>query len=301
MEKLETLGQGGRKVAAGAKNAVRGALENSCEAQVISSQRLKKKSNFNQKERRSRGVRRSQFGAGVATWRPPAWQPIAEQRTMDEQVCNDFERFQRGELGFEKVWSQIEGLVSKRVLAGLRKFLVKGHKTADDLAAHDDIVQEVCLKLQQLPGRPQAWFDRARSGRGPAGLSGWLGQICHNEVVIYCRLWRGAGRKLKQESFEDLQLNNIVGRGSNDREPLSAQQMLEQAELMAILDDCLASLPRQHREAIDLRFFEQLTDRDAGRKIGTAPSTITKRAKAAIAQLRTLLGEQGAEFKGGKA
>ena len=156
------------------------------------------------------------------------------------------------ELGFKKVWSQIEGLVSKRVLTGLRKFLVKGHKTADDLAAHDDIVQEVC-------------------------------------------------RKLKQKSFKDLRLNNLVGRSSNDREPLSAHEMLEQAELMAILDDFLASRPPQHREAIDLRFFEQLTDRDAGWKIGTAPSTITKRAKAAITQLRTLLGEQGAEFEEGKA
>ena len=219
---------------------------------------------------------------------------------MDEHVCNDFERFQRGELGFEKVWSQIEGLVSKKVLNGLRKFLVRGHKTADDLAAHDDIVQEVCLKLQQLPGRPHSWFDRERYGRGPAGLSGWLGQICHNEVVTFCRKWRGAGRKLKQESFEDLQLNNLEGRGHNDREPLSAEEMLEQAELMAILDDCLAALPPQHRQAIDLRFFEQLTDRAAGEKIGTAPSTITKRAKAAITLLQKLLGERGAELEGVK-
>ena len=61
MERMETLGQGGRKEV--------------------------------------EGVRGSQFGAGVATWRPPAWQPIAEQRTMDEHVCNCFERFQRGGVG----------------------------------------------------------------------------------------------------------------------------------------------------------------------------------------------------------
>lgn len=58
---------------------------------------------------------------------------------------------------------------------------------------------------------------------------------------------------------------------------------------------CLALLPPQHRQAIDLRFFEQLTDRAAGEKIGTAPSTITKQARAAITQLRKLLSERGVE------
>ena len=52
-------------------------------------------------------------------------------------------------------------------------------------------------------------------------------------------------------------------------------------------------LPQQHRQAIGLRFFEGLTDRAAGEKIGTAPSTITKRAKAAITQLRKLLSKRG--------
>ena len=50
-------------------------------------------------------------------------------------------------------------------------------------------------------------------------------------------------------------------------------------------------LPPAHREAIDLRFFQQLTDREAARKIGTAPSTITKRVHAAIVQVRKLFSE----------
>ncbi len=236
--------------------------------------------------------------AGVAL-RRPAWEAAMEQPTMTRDLCRDFERFQRGDEEFERVWSQIEGFVSKEVLGGLRKRLVKGHKTADDLAAHDDIVQELCLKLQNLPGKPNQWFDPARCGRGATGFRSWLGRICQNEVVSYCRKWRGAGRKLKQEDAADLELNALVGRSANGREPLSPQGMAQQAELMAILDDCLGLLPPQHRQAIDLRFFEQLTDRAAGQKIGTAPSTITKRAKAAITQLRKLLSERGVVEEGG--
>ena len=216
-----------------------------------------------------------------------------EQPTMTRDLCRDFERFQRGDEGFDVVWGQIEGFVSKEVISGLRKRLVRGHKTADDLAAHDDIVQEVCRKLQELRRKPQQWFDPARRGRGAAGLRNWLGQICQNEVVSYCRKWRGAGRKLKQENVADLELNALVGRSPNGREPLSPQGLAEQAELMTILNDCLALLPPQHRQAIDLRFFEGLTDRAAGEKIGSAPSTITKRARAAITQLRKLLSERG--------
>ena len=62
---------------------------------------------------------------------------------------------------------------------------------------------------------------------------------------------------------------------------------------MAILNDCLSRLPPAHREAIDLRFFQELTDREAARKIGTAPSTITKRVHAAIVQVRKLLSDRG--------
>jgi len=67
-----------------------------------------------------------------------------KQPAMTRDLCRDFERFQRGDEGFDVVWGQIEGFVSKEVISGLRKRLVRGHKTADDLAAHDDIVQEVC-------------------------------------------------------------------------------------------------------------------------------------------------------------
>ena len=180
-----------------------------------------------------------QGGSGVAD---------VEQPTVIRDLCRDFERFQRGDEGFGVVWGQIEGFVSKEVISGLRKRLVRGHKMADDLAAHDDIVQEVCRKLQELRGKPQQWFDPTRRGRSP-----------------------------------------------NGREPLSLQGLAERAEVMTILNEFLALLPPQHRQAIDLRFFEGLTDRAAGEKIGSAPSTITKRAKAAITQLRKLLSDRGVE------
>jgi RNA polymerase sigma factor (sigma-70 family) len=214
---------------------------------------------------------------------------------MATDLCGDIERFQQGNEGFGKVWGQIEGFVSKEVLKGLRQRLVRGWKTADDLAAHDDIVQAVSVKLQKLPERPESWFDPERFGHSGSAICGWLGTICRNEVVSYCRTWRGAGRKLKQQNFTGLQLNESVRRGPNAREPLTAERMVEQAELMAILNDCLEALPPEQRQAIDLHYLQQLDVREAGRQIGTAPSTITKRAQAAFARLRKLLGERGVE------
>jgi RNA polymerase sigma factor (sigma-70 family) len=209
---------------------------------------------------------------------------------MSQDLFADFDAFLRGTQGFKKVWERIEAFVSAAVLRGLRKRLVRGHKTADDLSAHDEIVQTVAVKLQELRNKPTCWFDPAKSRNGERGMWAWLGKICDHEVGTYCRTWRGADRKTKVYAFSEPELNDIVCRGTNSRTPATISQ-LETAELLAILNDCLGRLPPAHREAIDLRFFQQLTDREAARKIGTAPSTITKRVHAAIVHVRKLLSE----------
>lgn len=208
---------------------------------------------------------------------------------MALDVVAHLDGFFRGSQGFERVWTQIEGFVSATVLKGLRRRLVRGHDTRDDLAARDEIVQSVVLKLHAIRERPLSWFDPAKCRSGARGLWAWLRVICDHEVGTYCRTWRRSGRKTKIHAFSELELNDVVERSGNDREATKFGR-LETAELVAIMNDHVTRLPPVLREAIELRFFQRLTDREAALKIGTAASTITKRVQAAIKQLRKLMG-----------
>jgi hypothetical protein len=61
---------------------------------------------------------------------------------MDHGTVEAMMAFQRQETDFGAVWQDIQPVVEKSVRRELRKWLVRGHKTAQDEAAIDDTLQQ---------------------------------------------------------------------------------------------------------------------------------------------------------------
>jgi RNA polymerase sigma factor (sigma-70 family) len=124
----------------------------------------------------------------------------------------------------------------------------------------------------------QAWLSRGRF-RDDAGGSAapWLFGIARN--VLYASVRR---TRLERAACTKLGLLDRL-----DREPAVAQP--EETWLEG-LDDAFAELPGSQRDAIRLRFSEDLTYDDVADALGTSPQAARVRVHRGLATLRTLLG-----------
>jgi RNA polymerase sigma factor (sigma-70 family) len=207
-------------------------------------------------------------------------------------IFRSVDRYLRGRLPFEAMQERIEGFVSATVRRELRRRHVQRLDSEDDLAAHDDVAQEIWRKLERLRHNQGARFRAGRHRLGRAGMSNWLATLCRNEVVNYCRLWRDARRRRKVVTLPVDELNTVVDRGGISREP-AAGLAAEAAETRAVIAACLDQLSIRDREAIRLRYWESLTDREAAPRIGRTAATFTRRVNKATARLKSLLAERG--------
>lgn len=65
-----------------------------------------------------------------------------------------------------------------------------------------------------------------------------------------------------------------------------------QAEARAILDDMLGDLPERDREILRLRFEEDMTQQEIGRRIGVSQMHVSRILRRALAQIREQIREQ---------
>ena len=214
---------------------------------------------------------------------------------MDHGTVEAMMAFQRQETDFGAVWQDIQPEVEKTVRRELRKWLVRGHKTAQDEAAIDDTLQQVICKLLQLPGKPNSWFD-PKKGKGTGGVSalkGWLSRIAANETVEYCRTWRGAGRSFKSIPMSQLELNGPV-ESRWAAKPDLVKLRIDEAELAKILNECINSLEDESlRRIIGLRLQEKLSERKLAERLGMNVTTVHRRLHDAYDLLRPLLKQRG--------
>lgn len=203
-------------------------------------------------------------------------------------IFRAIDAYARGRLPFEAMQARIGGFVAVTVRRELRSRLVRGPHATDDLAAHDDVSQEIWRKLFELRHRPGARFQAARNRRGRAGIISWLRRLCANEVVNYCRTWRDARRTRKFVALPALELNAAVERRETGR-GCGAGLAAEAAELRTVIEVCLAKLSASEQEAIRLRYWEGLTDRQAATRIARTAATFTRRVNKAISRLQPLL------------
>jgi RNA polymerase sigma-70 factor (ECF subfamily) len=127
----------------------------------------------------------------------------------------------------------------------------------------EDVVQAVFVRIAGLG----AELLRVRRPRA------WLFRTAHNEAVDQLRRQRAS-----RETSGEADLYEAAG--------LDAEERAE----IAHLEERLAELPREQREAVYLHLYQGLTFREVGEATGVSTHTAASRYRLAIARLRRELG-----------
>lgn len=174
--------------------------------------------------------------------------------------ASTLELVRRARDGDREAYDRLFALAADRVLLFVRL------RAGKDLLARLeplDILQEVYLSAHK---------DFARFvPRGRGSFSAWLCGIAANrmrDLVDY------HGAKKRQAGGEQLPITRVLdGAGAGPTGPLSAAARVERSERLATE---LARLEDEEREALLLRFFEDLTIDEVAGRIGRSP-TMTRR------------------------
>jgi RNA polymerase sigma factor (sigma-70 family) len=220
---------------------------------------------------------------------------------MNANTIAKLVHFQNTGLGFDDFWQDVEDHVSRVVRGRLRKHFVRGWKTFDDLAAVEEVVQTVRIRIFRGAGPGgKGQFKPAPSGCRVDGLKRWMFPILQNETINYCRTYRSGGRgKVKTGTFTDLGLNEQPGGESILKAPLPVDP--DRFERVAIVNDCVQSLPSSLQKLFRIRFVEGLSQRKAAGPLKVTAPTVSRREKAlreAVCRWLDDRGIDGAELLG---
>jgi RNA polymerase sigma-70 factor (ECF subfamily) len=134
-----------------------------------------------------------------------------------------------------------------------------------DPDAADDVLQEVWLTV----------YQQIREVTNPAGFRAWLFRTARHRAIDVLRAERRRSRQA-MEAFAE------VGRWYGTRADLSPADT-------SALDAALATLSPEHREAVQLRFLEDLTYADIASITGCPLGTVRSRIHHAKTKLRDFL------------
>lgn len=147
---------------------------------------------------------------------------------------------------------------SARTLAVLRHL-----SGSEDLA--EDLLQDVFLLV----------WRKAPSYRAERGdVGGWLYTICRNRVADS---FRGAPKPRRLGTDEVL--------------AMPARQPAVEDEMRMTLQEVLAALAPEQREALDLAYFDGLTYAETAERLDLPVGTLKSRVRAALARLKETLGK----------
>ncbi|MHC5039959.1 MAG: sigma-70 family RNA polymerase sigma factor [Planctomycetota bacterium] len=149
---------------------------------------------------------------------------------------------------------------------GLARSLLKDENLADD------VVQETWLTAMKTPPRR------------PGSVKGWLGAVVRNRV--------------RQEKRTEQRRRRRESRGERKEPHPSPSDTLEKAEILKKLTDAVGSLDRPYREAVILRYYEDLSPQEIARRLGLPHETVRTRLRRA---LDTLKGRLDRECGGDRA
>jgi RNA polymerase sigma-70 factor, ECF subfamily len=135
----------------------------------------------------------------------------------------------------------------------------------------EDIVQETFLELWRRA--PQ--FD-GRKG----GAVAWVITIARSRAIDRLRASGTAGRAIEGAG---------TAVDTHPTVPLSPAEHTERRSTESRVADALAALPKEQRQAIELAYFDGLSQTEIATKTGSPLGTVKMRVKLAIGKLATLL------------
>jgi RNA polymerase sigma-70 factor (ECF subfamily) len=170
----------------------------------------------------------------------------------------------RCQAGDESAFAELHHRYSPRVRRYVVAFL------GPDAA--EDVVQEVWLAV----------FRRIREVTNPGGFRAWLFRTARHRAIDSLRAEKRRSR-LAREAFAEVAYSST---GSGELTGVDTESLTQ----------ALATLSPDHREVVQLRFFEELTYADIASITGCAMGTVRSRIHNAKARLREALGEAGLDL-----
>lgn len=152
-----------------------------------------------------------------------------------------------------------------------RMFYAAAYRMCSDQDMAEDIVQDALLKLWN---NPDLW-DSARGAK----FSTWFYRVVTNQAI-------DAMRKIKNTKGSD-----VLERMSDDRD--SQHEVLEDAEEQAIMEEVIQTLPERQKIALNLCFYEGLSNKEAAEILGVGVKGLESLLMRAKAGLRDELMRRG--------
>lgn len=140
-----------------------------------------------------------------------------------------------------------------------------------DKGAAEEVLQDIFLQLWRNAGQ----FDSARGS-----LGAWLLVIGRNRAIS--RLRGRANREVLEEE-EGAFANTFLS-------PQNIEDEASRAELRKSLTGALAELPVEQRQAVELAYFEGMTQSEIAARTGAPLGTVKTRVRTAMQSLKRILG-----------
>lgn len=144
------------------------------------------------------------------------------------------------------------------------RFYAVAYRMLNNSAEAEDVVQDSFLKLWN---KPQAWDPRKN-----AKFTTWFYRVVTNAAIDKAR------RRVKVVSGQ-----KIIDFVADDRR--NAEDQMYQDEMQRILEEAIQSLPDRQKAALNLCFYEGLSNKDAAEVLDVnlkALESLLMRAKAGI-------------------
>jgi RNA polymerase sigma-70 factor, ECF subfamily len=166
--------------------------------------------------------------------------------------------------------SEYVGTLIRRHGGPLVAFL---RRTAPSMADADDIFQEIWLRVVRS----------ARSYDPEQRFTAWLFTIAWNRVRSH---WRRHNEQQSMRTDDRTEADNLADAQSAG--PRADERLLE-AERSARLRHLIGLLPERLAEAICLRYFEELSEKEMASRLGVPVGTVKSRLHHGIKRLSPLV------------
>lgn len=167
-------------------------------------------------------------------------------------------------IGDESALSTIYDRYSPMLFGMLTRILQDRH-------AAEEVLQDLFLQLWRNAGQ----FDASRGS-----LPAWLMVIARNRAIS--RLRGARSREVMEENEGDYA--NTFASDQNIEDEAS------RAELARNMNAALGTLPVEQRQALELAYFEGMTQSEIAARTGCPLGTVKTRVRSALQSLRQILG-----------
>lgn len=129
----------------------------------------------------------------------------------------------------------------------------------------------------------QAWRDAARFESGRGSVAAWLATIARSRALDAIR---SRGRRGRLTDAAEAEVDSAPAMGSGFPSPIANLLADERSRRVR---DALMELPDSQRAALDLAYFEGLSQSEIAERLGEPLGTVKTRVRLGLRKLRELL------------